>query len=205
MNETPPEVVSLIEEPIIAPVEIVLEIVPEVIPEVALISPVEFVLEIEKEVVEEPIIAPVETVLEIVKEVVEEPIIAPVEIMNTIVPVVEESIDPYDLYFPNGSETDEEYKEEEVRSPSSIVAEESSTMDNHVDDDTDDGTDDGNLIIEEIKASQKRDSVNKFIKLVNSTEESPLKCSMLVDAKHAELIAVSTPEKNGCFRYFCCF
>ena len=203
MNETPPEVVSLIEEPIIAPVEIVLEIEKEVIEE-PIIAPVETILEFEKEVVEEPIIAPVETVLEIEKEVVEEPIIAPVEIMNTIVPVVEESIDPYDLYFPNGSETDEEYKEEEVRSPSSIVAEESSTMINNADD-TDDSTDDGNLIIEEIKASQKRDSVNKFIKLVNSTEESPLKCSMLVDAKHAELIAVSSPEKKSMYRYFCCF
>ena len=184
MNETPPEVVSLIEEPIIAPVEIVLEI--------------------EKEVIEEPIIAPVETILEFEKEVVEEPIIAPVEIMNTIVPIVEEPIDPYDLYFPNGSETDEEYKEEEVRSPSSIVAGESSTIINNADD-TDDSTDDGNLIIEQIKVSQTRKSIDKFIKLVNSTEDSPLKCSMLVDAKHAELIAVSSPEKKSMFRYFCCF
>ena len=51
------------------------------------------------------------------------------------------SIDHYAVYFPNGSETDEEYKEEEARLPSSIVAEESSTMDNPVYDDTDD--DDG--------------------------------------------------------------
>ena len=66
-------------------------------------------------------------------------------------------------------------------------------------------TDDENIIIEQLKVSQTRESIDKFIKLVNSTEDSPLKCSMLVDEKHAELIAVSSPEKKSMYRYFCCF
>jgi hypothetical protein len=178
MNEPAPETMQLIDTDGVEP--ITTPPIPEVIPEV--------IQEVIQDVVE-PITTP--PIPEVIPEAIQE---------------VDSSIDHYAVYFPNGSETDEEYKEEEARLPSSIVAEESSTADNNDNPvDTDDDTDDGNLIIEQIRISQTRKSIDKFIKLVNSTEDSPLKCSMLVDAKHAELIAVSSPEKKSMFRYCCCF